>query len=48
MLFEMPRQNFEEILISDDFLAKTVYKNILLIMVKRARDSNRELDIYYY
>ena len=48
MLFEIARQNFEKILDSQDFLAKTIYKNILLIMIKRARDSNRELDIYYY
>jgi len=46
-LFEIPRSNFEKIISSSDSLAKTIYKNFLLIMIKRARDNNRELDICY-
>jgi CRP-like cAMP-binding protein len=48
VLFEIAGQNFEKIVDAQDFLAKTVYKNILLIMIKRARDNNRELDICYH
>jgi CRP-like cAMP-binding protein len=47
-LFEISRSHFEEILNTSDFIAKTVYKNILLIIIKRARDSNRELDICFH
>lgn len=46
-LFEISRSNFDEIIETTDFLAKTVFKNILLITIKRARDSNRELDICF-
>ena len=48
VLFEIAGPNFEKILDGQDFLAKTIYKNILLIMIKRARDNNRELDICYH
>ncbi|MBC8432334.1 MAG: cyclic nucleotide-binding domain-containing protein [Desulfobacterales bacterium] len=47
-LFEISRSRFGKIINSNDFIAKTVYKNILLIMIKRARDSNRELDICFH
>ena len=47
-LFEISRSHFEEIINISDFIAKTVYKNILSITIKRARDSNRELDICFY
>jgi len=47
MLFEIPRSNFEDIINVSDFLAKIIYKNILLIIIERARDSNRELDICF-
>lgn len=46
-LFEISRSNFEKIIDTDDFLGKMIYKNILLITIKRARDSNRELDICF-
>jgi len=46
-LFEISRSDFEKIINSSDSLGKTVYKNILLITIKRARDSNRELDICF-
>ncbi len=47
-LFKISRSHFEDIINSSDFIAKTVYKNILLIIIKRARDSNRELDICFH
>jgi CRP-like cAMP-binding protein len=46
-LFEISRSRFEEIINSSDFLAKTIYNNLLLIMIQRARDNNRELDICF-
>ncbi len=48
MLFEIAGPNFEKILDGQDVLARTIYKNMLLIMIKRARDNNRELDICYH
>lgn len=47
-LFVIPRSNFEAIINFSDSLAKTIYKNILLIIIKRARDNNRELDICFH
>ena len=48
ILFEISRSHFEEITNISDFIAKTVYKNILLITIERARDGNRQLDICFY
>lgn len=48
ILFEISRSHFEEIINISDFIAKTVYKNILLITIERARDGNRQLDICFY
>jgi len=47
-LFEISRSSFENMVNSSDYLAKTIYKNMLLIMIKRARDSNQELDMCYH
>ena len=48
ILFEISRSHFKEIINISDFIAKTVYKNILLITIERARDGNRQLDICFY
>ena len=45
--FVIERRDFSRIIESGDSLAKHVYRNMLYIMTKRARDNNKELDIYY-
>jgi len=46
-LFRIPKTNFETIVNSYDHLAKMIYKNMLHVLIKRARDFDRELDLCY-
>ncbi len=46
-LYEFSRENFDKILVVSDRLAKHIYKNMLKVVIKRARESNKELDICY-
>ena len=46
-LVEIKRQDFEKILDTNDRLAKHIYKNMLKVIIKRARESDRMLDICY-
>ena len=43
-LFIIPKINFERIINSDNRLAMIIYKNMLQILIKRARDYDKELD----
>ncbi|MFH2219985.1 MAG: cyclic nucleotide-binding domain-containing protein [Pseudomonadota bacterium] len=46
-VFEITKPDFEKIINSSDRLAKTVYKNILQVVIKRIRDINKELDMCF-
>ena len=46
-VFEITQSDFDKILNSSDRLAKTIYRNMLQVTIKRARDSNKELDICF-
>jgi CRP-like cAMP-binding protein len=46
-VFEISRSDFDKILNSSDRLAKNIYRNMLQVTIKRARDSNKELDICF-
>ncbi|MFC1812029.1 cyclic nucleotide-binding domain-containing protein [Thermodesulfobacteriota bacterium] len=46
-VFEVTRSDFDKILNSSDRLAKNIYRNMLQVTIKRARDSNKELDICF-
>ena len=43
-LFKIPKTNFDKIINSDNHLAKIIYKNMLQVLIKRARDYDKELD----
>ena len=45
-LFKIPKINFERIINSDNRLAKIIYKNMLQVLIKRARDYDKELDFF--
>jgi CRP-like cAMP-binding protein len=47
-LFKISKRSFDEIINSNDKSAKKIYHNILLILIKRARDYDKELDMCYY
>ncbi|MBA3018017.1 MAG: cyclic nucleotide-binding domain-containing protein [Proteobacteria bacterium] len=47
-LIEISRPDWEKIINSSDELAKNIYKNMLLIVIKRARQKIKELDICFY
>lgn len=44
-LFRINREDFIEIINSNDSLAKTIYYNLLNILIERARQNNRELEL---
>lgn len=46
-MFEIPRRGFEEIVNSSDRIAGFIYRNMLLMMISRARQRNKELDLCY-
>ncbi|MFC1488676.1 cyclic nucleotide-binding domain-containing protein [Thermodesulfobacteriota bacterium] len=46
-VFEITQSDFDRILNSSDRLAKNIYRNMLQVTIKRARDSNKELDICF-
>jgi CRP-like cAMP-binding protein len=46
-VFEITQSDFNKILNSSDRLAKTIYRNMLQVTIKRVRDSNKELDICF-
>jgi len=43
-LFELPKEDFYQLVNSDDGIAKTLYRNMLEILIKRAREYDSELD----
>ena len=45
-LFIIPRINFERIINSDNRLGKIIYKNMLQVLIKRARNYDKELDSF--
>ncbi|MBU4185912.1 MAG: cyclic nucleotide-binding domain-containing protein [Proteobacteria bacterium] len=47
-LIEITRPDWEKIINSSDELAKNIYKNMLLIVINRARQKIKELDICFY
>jgi CRP-like cAMP-binding protein len=46
-LFKISKRSFDEIISSNDRSAQKIYHNILLILIKRARDYDKELDMCY-
>ncbi len=46
-LFKISKRSFDEIINTNDRSAKKIYHNILLILIKRARDYDKELDVCY-
>jgi CRP-like cAMP-binding protein len=46
-LFEISRVNFKNIIKYDAVMARKIYENLLKIVIKRVRQSNKELDVYY-
>ncbi len=47
-LIEIKRSDWEKIINYSDELAKNIYKNMLLIIINRARKKIKELDICFY
>ena len=47
-LIEITRSSWEKIITSSDELAKNIYKNMLQIIIKRARKNIKDLDICFY
>ena len=47
-LFKISKRSFDDIIASSDRLAKQIYHNMLLVLIKRARDYDKELDICYF
>ncbi len=46
-IFAISRSEFEKIIISSDYLASIIYKNMLKVLIKRSRQYDNELDICY-
>jgi formate hydrogenlyase transcriptional activator len=46
-IFTITRKDFLEILNSSDYLAKIIYKNMLKVLIKRARQYSHELDLCF-
>lgn len=46
-VFVVPRDGFEEIIHSGDHMARVIFENMLKIMIARARQRNKELDLCY-
>ena len=46
-LFEISRAGFVEIIDTGDHLARHIYENMLRLMIARARQRNKELDLCY-
>jgi CRP/FNR family cyclic AMP-dependent transcriptional regulator len=46
-VFEISRADFGKIMTSSDNLAGNVYRNMLKVLIKRSRQSDKELDICY-
>ena len=47
-IFKISSSSFDRIVNSSDRLAKIIYHNILLVLIKRARDYDKELDMCYF
>jgi CRP-like cAMP-binding protein len=47
-LFKMSKRSFDVIINSNDRLAKILYHNILLVLIKRGRDYDKELDMFHF
>ncbi|MCP3955549.1 MAG: cyclic nucleotide-binding domain-containing protein [Desulfobacterales bacterium] len=45
--FRLTRHEFEEIVTSSNHMEKTIYKNMLKVLIHRCRQSDSELDICY-
>jgi CRP/FNR family cyclic AMP-dependent transcriptional regulator len=43
--FHILRSDFKNLIMSSDHLAKSIYKNMLLVIIQRCRDSDDELDM---
>ena len=46
-VFEITKPEFEKIINTSDRLAKSIYKNMLRVLIKRIRDINKELDMCF-
>ncbi len=43
--YQLSRSGFKNIIMSSDHMAKSIYKNMLLVLIQRCRDSDNELDM---
>ena len=46
-ILKISRSEFEKMIISSDYLAQVIYKNMLKVLIKRSRQYGNELDICY-
>ena len=46
-IFVISRSEFKKMIISSDYLAQVIYKNMLKVLIKRSRQYGNELDICY-
>jgi CRP-like cAMP-binding protein len=46
-VLRLSRKNFSEIMNSSDYIEKVVYMNMLKVLIKRARNDNKELDLCF-
>ena len=46
-IFQISRQKFMKIITNSNTIEKTVYKNMLEVLIKRCRQSDSDLDICY-
>jgi CRP-like cAMP-binding protein len=45
VMFKISKQNFEKIIALGDHTAKRIYLNMLIVLIKRSREADRELDM---
>jgi CRP/FNR family cyclic AMP-dependent transcriptional regulator len=46
-ILKISRENFKKIINSGDYIEKVIYKNMLRVLIKRARDYDKELDLCF-
>ncbi len=46
ILFKISREKFEHLLESQHNIGQKIYKNLLLMLIKRLRESNQQLDLF--
>ena len=46
-VYKISRENFGKIISSSDNIEKVIYKNMLMVLIKRAREYDKELDLCF-